>query len=60
MEFIRLPIVALIGVWLYAEPLRPAVFLGAGLIIAGNLINLRAETAAGARPDAFAPRPRPC
>jgi drug/metabolite transporter (DMT)-like permease len=43
MEFVRLPLIALVGMWLYAEPLRPAVFLGAGLIIAGNLINLRGE-----------------
>jgi drug/metabolite transporter (DMT)-like permease len=43
MEFARLPFIALIGAWLYAEPLRLAVFLGAALIIAGNLINLRAE-----------------
>lgn len=44
MEFVRLPLIALVGMWVYAEPLRPAIFLGAGLIIAGNLINLRAET----------------
>ncbi len=44
MEFIRLPLIALVGMWIYGEPLRAAVFLGAGLIVAGNLINLRAET----------------
>ncbi len=44
MEFIRLPLIALVGMWVYGEPLQPAIFLGAGLIIAGNLINLRAET----------------
>lgn len=43
MEFIRLPIIATIGMWLYHEPLRLAVFLGAALIIAGNLASLRAE-----------------
>jgi drug/metabolite transporter (DMT)-like permease len=48
MEFLRLPIIALIGVWLYAEPLRPAVFLGAALIIAGNVVNLRAGRRAAA------------
>lgn len=41
MEFLRLPVIAWVGMWLYAEPLRPAVFAGAALIIAGNLINLR-------------------
>ncbi len=44
MEFIRLPLIALVGMWVYGEPLRLAIFVGAGLIIAGNLINLRAET----------------
>ena len=44
MEFIRLPLIALVGMWVYGEPLQPSIFLGAGLIIAGNLINLRAET----------------
>jgi drug/metabolite transporter (DMT)-like permease len=43
MEFIRLPVIALVGMWLYGEPLRLAVFAGAALIIAGNLVNLRAE-----------------
>ncbi|MFO1141943.1 MAG: DMT family transporter [Amaricoccus sp.] len=44
MEFVRLPLIALVGMWVYGEPLRLAVFAGAALIIAGNLINLRAET----------------
>lgn len=46
MEFLRLPIITLVGIWMYAEPLRPAVFVGAGIIILGNLISLRAETRA--------------
>jgi drug/metabolite transporter (DMT)-like permease len=49
MEFVRLPLIALVGMWLYAEPLRPAIFAGAALIIAGNLLNLRAETRRPAR-----------
>jgi drug/metabolite transporter (DMT)-like permease len=40
MEFVRLPLIALVGVWFYGEPLRPAVFLGAALIVAGNLIGM--------------------
>jgi drug/metabolite transporter (DMT)-like permease len=44
MEFIRLPLIALVGMWLYDEPLRLTIFAGAALIIAGNLLNLRAET----------------
>lgn len=44
MEFIRLPLIALVGMWVYGESLRLAIFLGAALIIAGNLVNLREET----------------
>lgn len=43
MEFIRLPVIALVGMWVYGEPLRAAVFLGAAVIVAGNLLNLRAS-----------------
>jgi drug/metabolite transporter (DMT)-like permease len=49
MEFLRLPLIAVVGMWVYHEPLRPAVFVGAALIIAGNLISLRAESR-GLRP----------
>lgn len=55
MEFIRLPVIALIGMWLYAEPLRPAIFAGAALIVAGNLVNLRAATRRS-RPERVLPR----
>lgn len=44
MEFIRLPVITMVGTLLYGEPLSLAVFVGAGVIIAGNLVNLRAET----------------
>jgi drug/metabolite transporter (DMT)-like permease len=44
MEFVRLPFVAFVGMWLYDEPLRLAVLVGAALIVGGNLIGLRAET----------------
>jgi len=44
MEFVRLPVVALVGMLLYGEPLSLAVFVGAAVIVAGNLVNLRAET----------------
>lgn len=55
MEFVRLPLIAMVGMWVYHEPLRPAIFAGAALIIAGNLINLRAETRR--KPDAPAAEP---
>ena len=43
LDFLRIPLIALIGWQLYAEQLDPLVFAGAGLIIAGVLWNLRAE-----------------
>ena len=44
MEFLRLPIVAVLGALVYGEPLQVAVFVGAVFIVAGNLVGLRAET----------------
>jgi drug/metabolite transporter (DMT)-like permease len=41
MEFARLPIIAVVGVALYAEALDPFVFLGAALIFVANWLNLR-------------------
>jgi drug/metabolite transporter (DMT)-like permease len=44
MDFVRLPLIALVGMLVYGEPIRATVFAGAALIIAGNLINLRGES----------------
>jgi drug/metabolite transporter (DMT)-like permease len=44
IDFLRIPLIALVGWWLYAEPLDAVVFAGAGLIVSGILWNLRAET----------------
>jgi drug/metabolite transporter (DMT)-like permease len=49
MEFLRLPVISVIGVMVYAEALDPWVFVGAALIFAGNWINLRASRPARAR-----------
>ena len=43
LDFMRIPLIAVIGWWLYDEPLDVFVFLGAGLIITGILWNLRSE-----------------
>lgn len=43
MEFLRLPLIAVVGALLYAEALEAAVFLGAAFILGANLMNLRAE-----------------
>lgn len=44
LDFLRLPLIAVVGMMIYAEPLMAAVFVGAALILAGNLISLRAES----------------
>lgn len=43
-DFIRLPVITIVGVMVYNEPFDPLVILGAAIIFAGNWINLRAET----------------
>jgi drug/metabolite transporter (DMT)-like permease len=43
MDFMRIPVIALVGWWLYNEKIDVFVFIGAGLIITGVLWNLRAE-----------------
>ncbi|WP_259780407.1 DMT family transporter [Aestuariispira ectoiniformans] len=43
MDFMRLPLVALVGFLLYNEQVDLALFLGAGLILTGNLMNIRKE-----------------
>lgn len=45
MEFLRLPVLSLVGVWLYGEMLHPAVLAGAVLIVVANILNLRAGRA---------------
>ena len=43
MDFIRLPLIAVVGMLFYAEPLMRAVFLGGGFIIVANMINILGE-----------------
>jgi drug/metabolite transporter (DMT)-like permease len=50
MEFIRLPVISLVGMWLYAEPLSAFVLVGACVIVAANFINMQASRRRG--PDA--------
>jgi drug/metabolite transporter (DMT)-like permease len=44
LDFMRIPLIAVVGWWLYGEALDVFVFAGAGLIITGILWNLRSET----------------
>ncbi|HEX4829091.1 MAG TPA: DMT family transporter [Xanthobacteraceae bacterium] len=45
LDFMRIPLIAVTGWWLYGESLDVFVFLGAGLIVTGILWNLRSEAA---------------
>ncbi|MFC2967381.1 DMT family transporter [Acidimangrovimonas pyrenivorans] len=45
-DFARLPVIAVVGMLLYHEPLDIFVFLGAALIFVANFVNIRAETRA--------------
>ena len=40
IDFVRLPVIAVVGMVLYDEPLSLLIFLGAGLIFAGNYLNI--------------------
>jgi len=41
MDFFRLPLIALVGVTFYAEPLDPLILAGGALIFLGNFLNIR-------------------
>lgn len=44
LDFLRLPVIAVVGMALYGEPLEMLVFVGGGIIFAANVLNLRAES----------------
>jgi len=46
IDFARLPIIALVGVMLYAEPLQWTVLIGAVMIFGANYLNIRTEARA--------------
>ncbi|AUC55619.1 MAG: DMT family transporter [Sagittula sp.] len=46
IDFARLPVIALVGALLYAEPLDPFVLIGAAIIFSANYLNIRYETRA--------------
>jgi drug/metabolite transporter (DMT)-like permease len=49
LDFMRIPLIALVGWWLYGEALDTYVFAGAGLIVLGISWNLRAEAIQAAK-----------
>lgn len=44
IDFTRLPVIAVVGMLLYNEPLELLVFVGAAVIFAGNYLNIWVET----------------
>jgi len=51
IDFVRLPVIATVGVLLYDEPLQATLFVGAVMIFAANYINLTAGKPAATAPD---------
>ena len=45
-EFLRLPLITVVGVILYGEALEWPVFIGAFVVLLANILNIRAETRA--------------
>lgn len=43
MDFLRLPVIALVGALFYGEAITPALVLGSALILGANWINLRSR-----------------
>lgn len=43
MDFMRLPLMALVGAWLYAEPLSGLVLVGGAIVLLANLVNMWGE-----------------
>ena len=43
IDFLRLPLIGVVGFVFYAEPVSVAVMIGAAIMVAGNYINVRAE-----------------
>jgi drug/metabolite transporter (DMT)-like permease len=57
LDFLRIPLIAVVGWWLYGEPLDGFVFAGAGIIVLGLLWNLRSEARTPVAPRSPAPHP---
>ena len=51
LDFLRLPLIAVVGALFYAEPIEAVTFLGAAVIFAGIYYSLRRERSADAGGD---------
>jgi len=47
MDFLRLPLIAVVGLLLYREPIQYWVFVGGAIVFAGSWLNLTAGTGSG-------------
>ena len=43
MDFLRLPLIAMVGAFFYGETLRPSVAIGAAIVVIANTLNMWAE-----------------
>jgi drug/metabolite transporter (DMT)-like permease len=43
LDFLRLPLIAAVGMLFYGEPLEWPIMIGAGIMMGGNLLNIHAE-----------------
>ena len=53
MDFVRLPLIAIVGMLVYAEALDPYVFAGGALIFFGNYLNIRLASRRKLRSDSM-------
>jgi drug/metabolite transporter (DMT)-like permease len=43
MDFLRLPLIAMVGLFIYTEPLDPWVLVGGIIVVSSNLLNILGE-----------------
>lgn len=51
LDFLRLPLIAVVGVLFYAEAFEPVLLVGGALMLFGNLVNVRRPAPIPAEPD---------
>lgn len=56
IDFVRLPVIAVVGMLLYGEPLDLLVFVGGAVILIANLVNIRAGAPVAIARTGVAPR----
>jgi drug/metabolite transporter (DMT)-like permease len=57
IDFLRLPVIAVVAMLVYAEALDPLVFVGAAIIFAGNYMNMWVETHPSRKASVDTPTP---